>query len=152
MATLTPNLSLVKPSSSDNVDINVLNQNFELIDSAITDLKTDYIISQGVSGRFMYRKYASGMMECWGNMYHANQNVINTYGNLFYAGLFNVDLPNAFKTIYNITATVYANNNGLYGASVRSFTMSSVSYFIFSAKKETNVNIFTQLHVLGTWK
>ncbi len=152
MATLTPNLSLVKPSSSDNVDINVLNQNFELIDSAITDLKTDYIISQGVSGRFMYRKYASGMMECWGNMNHANQNVINTYGNLFYAGLFNVDLPNAFKTIYNITATVYASNNGLYGASVRSFTNSSVAYFIFSAKKETKVNIFTQLHVLGLWK
>ena len=152
MASVTSNIQLVKPSPSDNVDINMLNQNFDNIDNAIGELKTDYIIAQGVKDRWTYRKYASGIMECWGNNNHNKISTVQQYGNLFYAGLFNVNLPFAFTTIHNITATVFANNNGLYGASVRSFTMSALNYWIYSAKKEEQVDVYAQLHVLGRWK
>lgn len=152
MASVTNNLKLVKPSSSDNVDINILNQNFDDIDSKIGELATDYIVAQGVKDRWIYRKWASGIMECWGNNNHNKISTIQQYGNLFYAGLFNVTLPFGFTQIHNITSTVYANNNGLYGASVRSFTLSSFSYWIFSAKKESQIDAYAQLHVMGKWK
>lgn len=35
MSTLTPNIKLVKPAGTDNVDINVINKNFDIIDENI---------------------------------------------------------------------------------------------------------------------
>ncbi len=65
MATITSNLKLTKPSGNENVSVTVLNENFDKIDSEIGSLQTDYVVSQGTQGIWTYRRWASGIAECW---------------------------------------------------------------------------------------
>ena len=60
----TANLGLTTINGSDFVNAQVLTENFELIDK----LAYDYIVDQGKSGQWRYRKYKSGMAECWGKI------------------------------------------------------------------------------------
>ena len=66
MSTTTAKLGLIKPSLTDIVSPTAFNQNFDIIDEEISELKTDYIIAQGVQGIWTYRRWASGIAECWG--------------------------------------------------------------------------------------
>ena len=43
-------------------------------DSSLQDLSVDYIVEQGTSGIWTYRKWASGVAECWGKGYFDNPN------------------------------------------------------------------------------
>ena len=65
MATLTPNIELIKPDGTDNVNISTLNKNFEIIDSEIGSLKEDYVVAQGTQNGWTWRRWASGTGECW---------------------------------------------------------------------------------------
>ena len=61
MATTT-NLGLAKINGSDYVKPDTFNDNYDLIDK----LGVDYITASGTSGSWSYRKWKSGLLECWG--------------------------------------------------------------------------------------
>ena len=65
MSTVTEHLGLIKPDTTDNVDISAINSNMETLDKEITDLKTDYVIAYGTENGWTYRRWASGLMECY---------------------------------------------------------------------------------------
>lgn len=65
MATVTTNLNLIKPELTDSVDVTVLNSNFETIDTAISEIKVDYVVATGSQNNWTYRRWASGLMECY---------------------------------------------------------------------------------------
>lgn len=67
MAKITTNLQLVKPDISENVSPAMFNQNFDKIDEEVNALKTDYVVAQGQQGIWTYRRWASGIAECWGS-------------------------------------------------------------------------------------
>ena len=56
----TTNLDLETINTSDYVDISVFNNNFKKLDK----LGIDYVVEQGVSGEWWYRKWKSGRLEC----------------------------------------------------------------------------------------
>ena len=56
----TSNLSLNLLNGADFVDYTALNTIFESLDA----LGLDYIVEQGVSGEWWYRKWKSGRAEC----------------------------------------------------------------------------------------
>ena len=57
----TTNLGLATINQSDNISPTPINQNMEKIDA----LGVDYIVSQGTSGDWRYRRWKSGTYECW---------------------------------------------------------------------------------------
>lgn len=61
MATSKLNLNTI--SSSDLISPEPFNDNFNIID----ELGTDYIVEQGKSGEWYYRKWKSGIGELWVN-------------------------------------------------------------------------------------
>ena len=65
MSTTTANLNLIKPEMSDNITPSVFNSNFETIDKEITELKKDYVIAYGTQNGWTYRRWNSGLMECY---------------------------------------------------------------------------------------
>ena len=65
MATLTPNLQLIKPDGTDSIDIGSLNNNFDIIDDEINALKEDYVVAHGIQGGWYWKRWASGIGECW---------------------------------------------------------------------------------------
>lgn len=59
---LTTNLKMNTIEPSDYVDPTTLNDNFNTLDK----LGVDYVTEQGTSGVWTYRKWKSGLAECWG--------------------------------------------------------------------------------------
>lgn len=57
----TPNLGLTPINGSDYVNASVLSQNFKILDK----LGYDYVVEQGKSGQWRYRKFKSGTAEAW---------------------------------------------------------------------------------------
>lgn len=56
------NINFKTINASDYVSPNVINSNFQLVDP----LGYDYVTAQGTSGAWNYRKWKSGIAECWG--------------------------------------------------------------------------------------
>lgn len=152
MSTLTPNLQLVKPDGTDNINIGTLNNNFDILDSEIEGLKTDYVVFQGIKGFWTYRRWASGIFECWGKVTAKNVN------NHVAGGTFDLPITLASSS-YTINATI---GNGGFFNSKESLDVNakawgnttSVSVFansvnaIFSTYKEVDIHV----DIKGRWK
>ena len=65
MATITSNLRLTKIDVDDNISPIVINENMEKIDEVFGNISTDYVVAQGVQGDWIYRRWNSGLAECW---------------------------------------------------------------------------------------
>ena len=52
----------------------------------------DYIIETGTSGKWAYRKWASGIGECWVTLGFTSLNVSNTWGSMYYATWMNSEI------------------------------------------------------------
>lgn len=123
-------------------------------DLKINDIPmTDFIIEQGVSGIWNYRKWASGLAECWAISQNDNINASkNNFNGFYYSDAITKDLPFTFKTVnyYSITGGSLGNMNIVRPAS---YSTSKISYWVISAANNlTNVSIVANLEVKGTWK
>lgn len=65
MATITSNLRLTKIDVDDNISPIAINENMEKIDEAFGNISTDYVVAQGVQEDWIYRRWNSGLAECW---------------------------------------------------------------------------------------
>ena len=52
----------------------------------------DYIIESGTSGKWTYRKWASGIGECWATLGANSVNVSNAWGSMYYATWMNSEI------------------------------------------------------------
>lgn len=97
MSTTTNNLNLIKPDLTDKVDPSVFNSNFETIDEEITGLKVDYVVATGTQNEWTYRRWASGLMDCYARIavsFTTNVKWYNIYRSE--VGLFNQTYPVPF--------------------------------------------------------
>lgn len=63
----TTNLNIQLINSSDYVSVDPINDAFETLDA----LGLDYVVEQGTSGDWSYRKFKSGTAECWAKITQA---------------------------------------------------------------------------------
>ena len=110
----------------------------------------DYIISQGTSGIWTYRKWNSGIAECWGKW-----TVTGMEGEFPYITTY-MQLPLNFVEMQTVTAT--ANSDYLDPVPLLSITTASsgknlevYTYFPHSAPKEGEL-VHGYIHVIGRWK
>lgn len=74
----------------------------------------DFVIQQGTSGIWTYRKWKSGIAECWGRK-SVSTVIANTWGNLYTSGALsalNVSFPFTFTAVPTITANLTCNGTG----------------------------------------
>ena len=147
MSILTPHLKLVKPEASDNVTPNIFASNFETIDAEIFDLKTDYVVAQGKQGDWIYRRWNSGIGECWGRYQQTTQNLYNGYTQ---CGIGNY--PFAFTEIPVITATFAVTAQVSSAIAHVSSTMLGPNVFGRNNNAGVGVECFFNLYVVGRWK
>lgn len=114
---------------------------------------SDFIVEQGSDGIWNYRKWASGLAECWAISQNDNINASkNNFNGFYYSDSITKDLPFTFKTVnyYSITGGSLGNMNIVRPAS---YSTSKISYWVISAANNlTNVSIVANLEVKGTWK
>ena len=65
MATTTSEFNFIKPEVSDNISPAPFNENFDKVESILKGLMVDYIVAQGTQGVWQYRRWNSGIAECW---------------------------------------------------------------------------------------
>lgn len=111
---------------------------------------SDYIVAQGTSGIWTYRKWASGVAECWGTESYGQCLIDKPHGNLFYQNMWAVDYPFTFAQNPNVQA-MNVTGYGLIIPTLAAQSASSITINVISTIKDTfDINI--AIYSIGRWK
>lgn len=161
MGEMTQNLNLSKPSFDDNLSPEPFNTNFDIIDKEIGDLKIDYVVAQGISGMWYYRKWASGIYECFGQTigYTGTWRWWNNKPDwLIYSGnTIQVSYPITFVSppLEFTSCSIYGIDCWLDKASGGNTTTKSANYWMTTNSNELpsgSLPYRVDIHVIGRWK
>ena len=141
----------ITPLSASN-----LNKIEDQIEQNTEALSVDYIVGQGTEGIWTYRKWNSGIAECWG------QTAVKTYacttqsGNLWYTSdTFN--LPTGLFTSVNAAFSNRAPGTGstpyntLVTISGRTLSNTQFGIWVYTPQS-TSQSLSITLYVIGRWK
>jgi hypothetical protein len=158
MSTLTENLRLIKPEATDNVSPQPYNQNFDKIDTEIQGLKTDYVVAQGQQGIWTYRRWSSGIAECWIEAYKLPAiNFTAGWGQVLWSADVTSpgEYPFKFKTLPLVIPTWASTSNYScpiwakpYGGSLTKCP----NFQAIDQSKGTQKNAVLAVYVKGMWK
>lgn len=113
-------------------------------------LFTDYVVEQGTSGNWTYRKWKSGFCEAWGE--HDKVFAATTTTGALYTSSSNItiDLPsNLFNFVLLPTAEVKSYSMMITFAN---YTTSQLSFRPISTNSRAENTWTVRTHVIGTWK
>lgn len=113
----------------------------------------DYIVDQGTSGNWHYRKWNNGLAECWG--IHTGVALLGhaSYNNTIYAGYTSLNLPFTFTSVDNVNYSChYTSGYDFCGKAIVNENK-SVNFYIMSCSSITTgaagkINVY----VSGRWK
>ena len=123
-----------------------------LLNKLLGAVKVDFVVEEGTSGIWTYRKWNSGIAECWGRYQHHTTGTTqwgSTYYNTPTASI-------AFPTSFFLEAPVVSAlqvSNGIQGmVAVSSVnTATAALYNVRGASSGSGTLIFS-VHAIGTWK
>lgn len=121
--------------------------------------KDDEIIEEGTNGIWTYRKWKSGIAECWGDSANTYRNMVTAFGYAFYdSNSPSYDFP---ANLFNQPPTVQANRSSLnseqgYGGNLVSIspyqvTKTRCSLFVYNTTSATGYCRIA-LSAKGLWK
>lgn len=118
---------------------------------------TDRIVEQGQSGEWTYRKYESGIAECWLDLTNATNVTTEPYSNVHATAQFgDRDLPFTFADRPRFFLSVLASNlwGGLQGSNTGDdFKSHTPKIRLFSWSKQTNATgVWYSIYAIGKWK
>ena len=109
-------------------------------------LKCDYVIEEGTSGIWTYRKWASGIAECWGT--YSNTISENTVSNGNY-----INYPFTFTTVPCITLGLMAGGADLYDAHIEQSGANNTQVRLTMINRYTSAMVMKVcLDAKGRWK
>ena len=162
MSTLTTNLNLIKYELTDNVTPSGYNDNFDTIDTQITGLKVDFIVAQGIENGWIYRRWNSGVAECWRNVEHSNISVTTAWGSIYETpeayGAPNYPFTFIETPIVNLNVQKTTSTSGSYAimgierGSSSASTTSPGSWYYLRATSGTGITVTTSIYVIGRWR
>lgn len=117
----------------------------------------DFVVEQGTSGIWTYRKWNSGVSECWGSVSTSTSYTKWTspiyYGSTYSArqtfptGLF-IEAPKEQVTIYSASSDVWAGAD----STNRVTATQTGRYYPIRVGSGTTGNFITQFYDVGKWK
>lgn len=124
-----------------------------------TDI-VDYVIEEGGTGNpntWNYRKWQSGLLECWARHYVSSMNISTTTGQLKYGtvSISNPNYPIAFVGNYptlTITGQVSGGNGWVVGNNTDYSLTSMGSVYAYSSASRTGVGVAVDVYAIGRWK
>lgn len=114
----------------------------------------DYVVEQGTSGIWIYRKWASGIAECWG-VTDAITQTTSTDWNVMTSNTAtpSISYPFTFKNSPVVSPSVHIHDGNFwlvtYGAGS---TTKTPTYQIARGKSSTTITFKLGFHVFGQWK
>ena len=126
---------------------------------ALDGVQLDYIVEQGTSGIWTYRKWNSGIAECWGRK-SVSTTITTAWGSLFSSGALagsNVELPFTFKDVPCITVALTNNGAGVFLMAAGSWappstTTTGAFELVRGTSSSTSNSYGFNYQVKGRWK
>jgi len=118
--------------------------------------RADYVIEQGTSGIWTYRKWNSGIAECWGTSEVSNLAITTTWGSLKYGTLSAISFPsNLFNAAPNLTIFLRSTAGRVWATQTTNLSSSTTGTIYAIAPGEysagsTTINVV--MTAIGTWK
>lgn len=112
----------------------------------------DYIVEQATSGIWTYRKWSSGVAECWGIQSLGTKAITSAYGNGFYASADTINLPSGlFTSVTNVQAT--SRDTAGYGTwfNVSNISTTAVTGYMYGISS-VSTGVTLSLYVVGKWR
>ena len=142
---LTNILNEIFPATSDDMTPAQI-EDFVQSLNAVATSSVDYIVEQGISGSWAYRKWNSGVAECWGK--HTKSVAANSIDADNY-----MSFPFTFSAVPVINITVAAGGADLYRGHIEGGSTNTSQVRITLINKHTAaVAITAHVYVVGTWK
>lgn len=144
-----------------------LNQNFRNITDAIVVLEesveslpaklladvnvaSDYVVAGGEDGNWLFRKWNSGIAECWCSSVDISKSVTTATGALYYAE-HSLSLPPSLFTSVKIANVTPLSSAVLVFVSMKEISNTAVLLRVGSTASAL-ISFKLQAHVIGKWK
>lgn len=124
------------------------------------EVVSDYIIEIGESDIWTYRKWASGLAECWGTFVNDSVTMNTSWGNVYTAAINSsrvsypfsfIERPKETVTIHTTTHAcwLYAQASNL---STNTTDQTGVYYVARPNSISNAITVYLDFHVIGKWK
>lgn len=114
----------------------------------------DYVVEQVSTAYYTYRKWNSGVVECWGKWYAANYAINNAWGYLYESGVNSIDFPpNLFTGPPVINISVDYATGGILGLEMMGSTTKdkTCDFYVVRATPST-LDFQLSWFAVGRWK
>lgn len=112
----------------------------------------DYVVEEGTSGDWIYRKWNSGVSECWTYFGYTSVAMTTSEGYGYYAPLKTENFPSGLFYSAAPVVTVGAELNGsLGGFAISTTSKTSMSGYFWATKSATR-NTYLHVHAVGNWR
>jgi hypothetical protein len=120
------------------------------------EIINDFVVEQGTSGIWTYRKWASGVAECWGIRTVNEAKIDQAWESLYYGACpAPLSYPVSFIEKPVETATVTCNDMWTWQATITGNTVSQTARYVLmrpSKADTTTYTVYMQYRVIGKWK
>lgn len=142
--------TLAGSSQSVKSAIDALDTSVDALDSTV-DAISDYVVEQGTSGIWTYRKWNSGIAECWGTISAGSTAMTTAEGYGYYSSLTTYDYPSSFF-VSAPTVSTAANMNGALGNFAFNYFGSTGFNGYWWSTVSTTKSPALGVHAIGRWK
>lgn len=117
----------------------------------IEDVEVDYIVEQGESGGWFYRKWNGGIAECWKVHYASVNSGKTNYSGFYYSDTIAVPFPFTFANLPTVTVD---GGSASYMNFVRVFGKYSdkASFTVVGLTDAGTVDVTVDIKAIGMWK
>lgn len=135
-------------------DSSATRNKFLLLSDESSDIETDMIVAQGVDGEWIYRKWSSGIMECWGRTSWSDVDIDTSWGYGYYTNCGDVpDYPFAFVNYPSINMTIQVSNaNGLGFFKSNASKTNAGTVYVYSPAVISRALVICNMYAIGRWK
>ena len=120
--------------------------------SLLDSVKNDYVIEQGTSGDWTYRKWNSGLAECWYSASLGSVAITSAWGSTYYYNVSAVNYPITFIAKPIVIPQVESGSGNAWISYDNNGNASRTSYFPLYASKSGTYACRLNLYVIGKWK
>lgn len=113
----------------------------------------DFVVEQGTSGIWTYRKWNSGIAECWGR--YSGSIAVNVaaaaYGG-YRSNQITVPLPSGLFTAAPRVVGTFTSAQGIWLNNMAGTTASNVLFYLSSGTSYTAATRYVDIHAFGNWQ
>lgn len=122
--------------------------------SLIKAVSVDYIVDEGKSGNWYYRKWNSGRCEQWLHENPGSYTVSTQRGNMYSGADITRTFPVAFTNIHTFHGSVeLQTTNYVTLLQITGFSNTNLTFRIVAGSSvSANTNYWLQIYAQGTWK